>query len=156
MRRRWSWVNHLLDHGVFHGVSPARPVSSNTLKVHVKYKVLAWNSRWRSPIGLTKSDLLTSLSHGTADSAVLSCIGSQWALCSTFKYMTSACCSSWSMLQKPSTFPSSTCIDLLWGDSCMLYGGYSIYVIQVCAAAVFLACSQQQQRADVFSQNQTH
>ncbi len=25
---------------------------------------------------------------------VLSCIGSQWALCSTFKYMTSACCSS--------------------------------------------------------------
>ncbi len=45
-----------------------------------------------------------------------------------------------SALQKPSTFPSSTCIDLLQGDSCMLYGGYS-YVI--CAAAVFLTCSQQ-------------
>ncbi len=32
-----------------------------------KYSVLAWNSRWRSPIGLTQSDLMTSLSHGTAD-----------------------------------------------------------------------------------------
>ncbi len=72
---------------------------------------------------------------------VLSCIGSQWARCSTFRYMTSACCSSCSLLQKPSTFPSSTCIDLLWGDSCMLYGGYFMYVI--CTAAVFLKCSQQ-------------
>ncbi len=31
------------------------------------YRVLAWNSRWRSPIGLTQSELMTSLSHGTAD-----------------------------------------------------------------------------------------
>ncbi len=31
-----------------------------------QYRVLTWNSRWRSPIGLTQSDLRTS-SHGTAD-----------------------------------------------------------------------------------------
>ncbi len=49
------------------------------------------------------------------------CISSQWACCSTFKYLANACCSSWSELQKPSTFPSSTCIDLLRGDSCMLF-----------------------------------
>ncbi len=30
-------------------------------------RVLAWDSRWRSPIGLTQSDLMTSLAHGTAD-----------------------------------------------------------------------------------------
>ncbi len=30
------------------------------------YRVLAWNSSWRSPIGLTQSNLMTSLSHGTA------------------------------------------------------------------------------------------
>ncbi len=46
----------------------------------------------------------------------LFCISSQWACCSTFKYLASACCSSCSALQKPSTFPSSTCIDLLQGD----------------------------------------
>ncbi len=63
------------------------------------------------------------------------CIGSSKSRCSTLKYMTSVCCSSSSMLHKPSTFPSSTCIDLLRGDSCMLYGGYSMYVIF--AAAVF-------------------
>ncbi len=31
------------------------------------YKVLAWNSRWRSPIGLTQYDIMTSSSHVTAD-----------------------------------------------------------------------------------------
>ncbi len=46
-----------------------------------------------------------------------------------------------SVLQKPSTFLSSTCIDLLRGDSFMLYGGYFTYVIF--AAAVFITCSQQ-------------
>ncbi len=54
----------------------------------------------------------------------LSCISSQWACCSTFKYLASVCCSSSSVLQKLSTFPSSTCIDLLWGDH-VSYGGYS-------------------------------
>ncbi len=32
-----------------------------------KYRVLAWNSRWRSLICITQSDLMTSLSHGTTD-----------------------------------------------------------------------------------------
>ncbi len=35
---------------------------------------------------------------------------------SPFKYMASACCNSCNVLQKPSSFPSSTCIVLLWGD----------------------------------------
>ncbi len=30
-------------------------------------KILAWNSRWHSLKGLTQSDIITSLSHGTAD-----------------------------------------------------------------------------------------
>ncbi len=84
------------------------------------YRVLGWNS---CLIGLTQSDLLTSLSRDSW--LVFSCISSQWAQCSIFKYLALVCCSSRSTLQKPSTFPSSTCIDLLWGDSCMLYGGYS-------------------------------
>ncbi len=105
-----------------------------------KYRVLAWNSRWRSLM------IMNSIWHNDIiitwhSWLVLSCIGSQWAHCSIFKYMTSACCISCSMLQKPSTFPSSTCIDLLQGDSYMLYGGYLMYVIF--AAAVFLTCSQQ-------------
>ncbi len=62
---------------------------------------------------------------------VFSCIGSQWARCSIFKYLASAFGSSCSTLKKPSTFPSSTCIGLLWGDHI------------ICAAAVFITCSQQ-------------
>ncbi len=47
-------------------------VMLTTLRTHhadlsPKYRVLAWNSRWRSLIGLTQSDLMTSLSHDTAD-----------------------------------------------------------------------------------------
>ncbi len=89
------------------------------------YRVLAWNS---CLIGLTQSDLLTSLSPGSW--LVFSCISNQWVDYSIFKYLALVCCSSRSTLQKPSTFPSSTCIDLLWGDSCMLYGGYS-FVLNV-------------------------
>ncbi len=93
---------------------------------------------------MAQSDRSNSIWHNDIISTwhswlVLSCIGSQWARCSTFKYLANACCSSSSALQKPSTFPSSTCIDLLWGDH-VCYGGYS-WVI--CAAAVFLTCSQQ-------------
>ncbi len=55
------------------------------------------------------------------------------------KYLVCACCSCCSMLQKPSTFPSSTCIDLPQGDSCMLWGLFT-YVIS--AAAVFLTCCE--------------
>ncbi len=55
--------------------------------------------------------------------------------CTAFKYLGSSCYSSCSTLQKPSTFPSSTCIDLLWSYSCMLYRGYySIYVICIYSA----------------------
>ncbi len=39
-----------------------------------------------------------------------------------------------SMFQKPSAFPSSTCIDLLQGDLCMLYGGYFMHVI--CSSSI--------------------
>ncbi len=45
-----------------------------------------------------------------------------------------------SVFQKSSPFPNSTCIDLLRGDH-VCYGGYFICVI--CAEAVFLTCSQQ-------------
>ncbi len=65
----------------------------------------------------------------------------QWACCTTFKYLASVCFSSCNMLQKPSIFPSSTCIDQLWGDSCMLYIGVISYVIS--AAVAFLTRSQQ-------------
>ncbi len=69
-------------------------------------------------------------------------------------------------LQKPSTFPSSTCIDLLLDDLT-----YFIYIEGlfhvICAAAVFLTCSQQLMCecigsskscsiADLFHQDQTH
>ncbi len=82
----------------------------------------------------TWPDIMTSLSHGAADWSF--CISSQWACCSTFKHLASACCSSCSALQKPSAFPSSTCIDLLQGDfTYAIYEGYFIYV--VCAAALF-------------------
>ncbi len=61
---------------------------------------------------------------------------------STFKYLSSACCSSCSTHQKPSTFPSSTCIDLLQGNFVyVILRGYFIHVI--CTAAVFLTCSRQ-------------
>ncbi len=43
-------------------------------------------------------------------------ISRRWAYCSAFKYSSSACCSSFSMLQNPSTFPSTVCLDLLWSD----------------------------------------
>ncbi len=60
-------------------------------------------------------------------------ISSQWACCLTFKYLASGCYSNCSTLQKPSTFPSSTCLNLLWGDSCMLHMeliSYMLYVQQ--------------------------
>ncbi len=98
------------------------------------------NTEFWHPIGLTQSGLMTSLSHGTADwfSPVLVAneLAAQYS--NIWLVLAVAVCS---MLQKPSTFPSSTCIDLLPGDSCMLHGGYFMYVIF--AAAVFLTCSQQ-------------
>ncbi len=93
------------------------------------YIVLAWNSRWRSPIGLTQSDVMTSLSHGTADwfcpVSVANELTAQYS--NTWLLFAVAVCST---LQKPSTFPSSTCIDLLRGDSCMLWGLFHVYLQQ--------------------------
>ncbi len=93
-----------------------------------KYRVLAGNSRWCSPIGLTQSDLMSSLSHDTAD---------WFSPVSVANELTAQYSNTWllfavavsSALQKPSIFPSSTCIDLLRGDSCMLYGDYSYAVV---------------------------
>ncbi len=97
------------------------------------------------------------------------CISSQWARCSAFKYVASAYCSSCSALQKPSTFPSSTCIDLLWGDLCMLYGGYFIHMFSssfsymltaACCGCIgssksrYLLCHSSSV-ADLFRQDQT-
>ncbi len=69
--------------------------------------------------GLTQSDLMTSISHGTAD---------WFSPVSVANELTAQYSNTWllfavavsSALQKPSTFPSSTCIDLLRGDSCVL------------------------------------
>ncbi len=109
---------------------------------------MSWNSRWCSPIGLTQSDIMTSLSHGTAD--WFFCIISQWACCSVFKNLTSACCSSCSMLQKPSSIPSSTCIDLLRGVWCKLYVGViSCYKCSICGCSKQVArlCSNSSSRS---------
>jgi len=73
----------------------------------LRYKVLSWNSRWRR--SLTKY----ACNHIILYMAQLIgsyCISSQWAwnTWSAFAVVVAA------RFQKPSTFPSSTCIDLLW------------------------------------------
>ncbi len=81
---------------------------------------------------LTQSDIITSL---LMVQLIGFCrISGQWARCSAFKYLAGACCSSCSTLQKPSTFTSSTCIDLLRGDSCMGYGGY--FICYMCNSSI--------------------
>ncbi len=57
-----------------------------------------------------------------------------------------ACCISCSALQKPSTFPSSICKDLLWGDSCMPYMGVISHVLYV-QQQYFLHMPQQRSRS---------
>ncbi len=63
------------------------------------------------------------------------CICSQWAYCFTFKCLVSIYLSilqhTFRVPLKPSTFPSSTCIDLL-----------QVIIYTICAAAVCLKCSQ--------------
>ncbi len=103
---------------------------------------------------------------------VLSCISSQWARCSTFKYLANAYDRSCSSLQKPSTFPSSTFIDLLRGDH-VCYGGYSCYMCSssisymltaACCGCIgssksrYLLCrsSSNSSIADLFRQDQIH
>ncbi len=96
-----------------------------------KYKVLAWNSRLRSPIDLTQYDIMMTSRHSWL---VFSCIGRIWAHCSTFKYLANTCGSSLHRTSEPSTFSSSTCIDLLWSDH-VCYVGYSCYM---CSMQYFL------------------
>ncbi len=84
---------------------------------------------------------MTSSSHVTADWSSPVSVANELAAQHSNAWLVLALAVR-SVLQKPSFFPSSTCIDLLWGDSCMLYGGYFMYVIFV-AAAVYLTCSQQ-------------
>jgi len=82
-------------------------------EIHNKYKVLSWNSRL--------AQAKRSLTQTVCNHIILyreqligsCCISSQWANCSAFKHLVSICCSSAACFQKPSTFPSSTCIDLL-------------------------------------------
>ncbi len=133
-------------------------------------RVLAWNSRWRSPIGLTQSDLMTSLSHGTADwfspVSVANELTAQYY--NTWLLFAVAVCSA---LQKTSTFPSSTCIDLLRGDHVYYMG--VIYMCYMCRSSIsymltvaccgcigssksrYLLC-RSNSVADLFRQDQIH
>ncbi len=72
---------------------------------------------------------------------VLSCIGSQWALCSTFKYMTSACCSSSQRASETLHLPQLHLYRSATRWFMYDIGGYFMYVIF--AAVVFLTCPQQ-------------
>ncbi len=72
---------------------------------------------------------------------VLYCIGSQWAFCSTFKYMTSACCSSLQRASETLHLPQLHLYRSATRWFMYAIGGYFMYVIF--AAAVFLTCSQQ-------------
>ncbi len=101
------------------------------------YRVLAWNSRWLCPIGLTQSDLMTSVLYGTADWFSPVSIANELSAQHSNIWLVLAVAVR-SMLQKPSIFPSFTYIDLVRSDSCMLYLIYAIF-----AATVFLPCSQQ-------------
>ncbi len=76
-----------------------------------KYKVLAWNSKWRSPIDLSQSWL------------ILSC--SQWARCSTFKYLANVCSSSLRRIPETLHLPP---LHLYRSADQVCYGVYSCYM----------------------------
>ncbi len=161
MNEAWNWSENIGIHAIFFlltrswaitdlchmggkkiGIGSLEPCSVNAAKhTKTKYRVLPWNSRWHSPIGLTQSDLMTSLSHGTADWFSPESVANELAAqhSNIWLVLTVAVCR---VLQKPSTFPSSTCIDLLRGDSCMLYGGYFLYVIWAAAFCVCIGSSK--------------
>ncbi len=69
---------------------------------------------------------MTSLSHGTADWLSPVSVANELAAQHSNIWLVLAV-AVFSVLQKPSTFPSSTCIGLLWGDH-VCYGGYSCYM----------------------------
>ncbi len=108
--------NQTVQNVVNHGQEPP------TLYIIV-HKVLTWNYRRRRPIGQTQSDRVQLIGYF--------CISSQWTYCSTLEYLASVCCSSCSALQELSTFPSSTCLDLLWDNfTSVICVGYS-YMLNV-------------------------
>ncbi len=105
-----------------------------------KYRVLAWNSRWPTLIGLTQSDLMTSSSHDTADwfSPVL-----------VANELSAQHSNIWLVLVVAVLQRASETLHLpqlhLYRSATRWFvyaiGGYFMYVIF--AAAVFLTCSQQ-------------
>ncbi len=78
----------------------------------IYYNEITRNSRWHRLIGSNSIWYNHMIIH------IVQLIGfsSQWACFLSFKYLASVCCSNCRELQKPSTSPSSTCIDLLQGD----------------------------------------
>ncbi len=110
-----------------------------------KYKVQSWNSRCHRKTGFTASNSIwyNHIIIHMVQPIGSSCIISQWSCCSTFKYLANACYSSCSMIQKPSTSPSSTCIESAKGViSCMLYVRL-FHVCYMCSNSIS-TCSQQQ------------
>ncbi len=98
----------------------------------IKYKVMSWNSRWRRPMVLTRSDIIALFTSFH--------IRSQWHFCSAFKYSASACCSSCNVLQNPpppSAPPVQICNRVI---SCMLYIGIVSYMIYSLSHMLTAAC----------------
>ncbi len=121
------------------------------------YKVQAWNSRWCRSYGSN------SIWHGAAD--WFSPVSVANELAAAFQILGSVCCSSSSVIQpSPLTFPSSTCIDLIWGDWYMLYMGVISYYM--CSSSIsymltapccgFIGRRRSSSVADLPHQDQTH
>ncbi len=106
----------------------------------IHFILFCFSSAMKLLMAQTQSDIITSLF--TWHSWLVTFHISQWDFCSAFKFLASACCSSCSMLQKPSTFPSSTCIVLLQGN--LMYVIHGGYFICVTCSYMLLALLQQQ------------
>ncbi len=132
--------------------------------VSQKYKVLARNSRWCSSIDLTQYDIMTPSSRHSW--FVLSCIGSQWARCSTFKYFTYVCGSSLQHTPETLHLPQ---LHLYRSATGCIHGGYSCYMCSssisymltaACCGCIgssksrYLVCRSSV--ADLFCQDQIH
>ncbi len=92
-----------------------------------KYKVLAWNSRLRSPIDLTQYDIMTTSCHSWL---VFSCIGRIWAHCSTFKYLANTCGSSLHRTSETLHLLQLHLYRSAMEWSCVLCGLFMLYVQQ--------------------------
>ncbi len=114
--------------------------SDNCLVLQNIYRVLAWNYRWHIPIGLTQSDPMTSLSHGTAD----------WFSPESVANELSAQHSNiWLVLVVAVSQHASETLHLphlhLYRSATrwFMYGIGGSFMYDIFAAAVFLTCSQQ-------------